>query len=335
MTKEYTHDQFNAATKADLYDFLMRYHSDDYSKEGQWLRAKYNRSVNIKKGFYGFIDFSGSGSYSSGNGITLLTVYHGYTLAEAILALSGQGSASTSHDNACAYESAPVIDISPAFPQKDNGYASVLHAYLTKSRGISNDTVDLLERMNLVYQFQFRGHKNILFINSEKNWGEVHGTNTYKESRCKKRDNCPFNKYKLDPEDKYGNLCIHMSQCPKYKKDSYHIMISDSASTGYWCMSTNPQAKEKIYICEGSIDAISLYELHRLAGIYDGATYAAIGGTNKQPAIDRIISLYDEPILAVDNDDAGEWCRNRNANLKYIIPRKVDWNDDLQDIRKS
>ena len=35
-------------------------------------------------------------------------------------------------------------------------------------------------------------------------------------------------------------------------------------------------------------------------------------------------------VLAVDNDAAGQGCRDRNPMLESIIPKNKDWNDDLK-----
>ena len=58
---------------------------------------------------------------------------------------------------------------------------------------------------------------------------------------------------------------------------------------------------------------------------------ASIGGTAKQPAIDRL-KRHKRVILAVDNDNAGSKCRRRNAELECIIPNRKDWNEDLMAI---
>ncbi len=86
----------------------------------------------------------------------------------------------------------------------------------------------------------------------------------------------------------------------------------------------------KCYICEAAIDAISLYELHKIQRNHEEAYYISIAGVAKQPAIDRLKKYKYKLVLAVDNDDAGQNCRNRNSELEYIIPMHKDWNEDLQ-----
>ena len=60
------------------------------------------------------------------------------------------------------------------------------------------------------------------------------------------------------------------------------------------------------------------------------AYYFSIAGAAKQPAIDRLKNSKLELTLAVDNDDAGQKCRDRNPGLACILPEKKDWNEDLQ-----
>lgn len=60
------------------------------------------------------------------------------------------------------------------------------------------------------------------------------------------------------------------------------------------------------------------------------AYYSSIAGTAKQPAIDRLKHSKLHVVLAVDNDDAGQKCRNKNSDLEAIIPENKDWNEDLQ-----
>ena len=60
------------------------------------------------------------------------------------------------------------------------------------------------------------------------------------------------------------------------------------------------------------------------------AYYISIGGVAKQPAIDRIKGQIKNTVLAVDNDPAGQTCRDRNPELLCILPVSKDWNEDLQ-----
>ena len=317
----YTPEQFRAATNADLYDFLIRNHFDSFKKEGVWLRARFNSSLNIRQGFYGFIDFARN---DSGNGIKFLSQYMHYSEAEAVIALS-KGRPSSSYRSYCNMNET-TVRVPPSFPIPCDGYPSILMAYLNKSRKISAETINAMLRKNIVYQFNFKNNTNIMFNNPQYDWGEIHGTNTYAEQRCKRRDKCI--NYKPTPDDKYGR-CI-CSSCENYKRDSFHGVIGNARRDGFWYIKKDEEIpSEHLYICEAAIDAISLYELHRLSGRKENAVYISVGGVDKKEAIIRAIKHHPHPVLAVDNDDAGKACRGRYPEVESIVPQGTDWNEDL------
>ena len=61
--------------------------------------------------------------------------------------------------------------------------------------------------------------------------------------------------------------------------------------------------------------------------------YCSIGGVANQQRVDVIKSCMGaagRPVfLAVDNDPAGEKCRERNPGCPALVPRLKDWNADL------
>lgn len=157
------------------------------------------------------------------------------------------------------------------------------------SRKIEKDTIQMLIDQKLIYQEA--EHNNIVFINRSRDWGEVHGTLSTK---------------------------------------SFHGILTNSKPGGFWFFQIgNTEKSKNVFICEAAIDAISLYELHRMKNELSDNVYVSIGGAGKQTAIDFLKKHY-EPILAVDNDDAGQNARERNKELKSIIPINKDWNDDLK-----
>lgn len=83
------------------------------------------------------------------------------------------------------------------------------------------------------------------------------------------------------------------------------------------------------FICESAIDAVSLFLLRLDMGddITDSA-YCGIAGVANQKAVERI-QRWLPAVIAVDNDKAGQQCRERNAHLPFLIPRNKDWNEDL------
>lgn len=144
--------------------------------------------------------------------------------------------------------------------------------------------------------YQENSRNNIVFINRERDFAELRGTYTYGK---------PF-----------------------------HGVIANCRHDGFWWFRTSKHARTA-YICEAAIDAISLYELHRKQKNPEAACYISIAGVTKQPAIDRVKNSRFTPVIAVDNDDAGQKCRERNPDLNYILPVNKDWNEDLQAFLKK
>ena len=138
--------------------------------------------------------------------------------------------------------------------------------------------------------YQEKERGNIVFVTPEKDYCELRGTFTYAEH--------PF----------HG--------CRKASPDRFWYLTSPAGKPG------------KAYICEAAIDAISLFLLHKYSGDQEAAAYISIGGVCNQQAIDRIKSRITA-ILAVDNDEAGDLCRQRNPEMHSVIPVHKDWNEDL------
>ncbi|MDE6052735.1 MAG: DUF3991 and toprim domain-containing protein [Lachnospiraceae bacterium] len=139
--------------------------------------------------------------------------------------------------------------------------------------------------------YQEKTRNNIVFINMERDFAALRGTYTYGK---------PF-----------------------------HGIVPNCRSDGFWWFRTSKNA-DKAYICEAAIDAVSLYQLHKIHGNNEPAYYISIAGAGKQTAINRIKNSALTIILAVDNDEAGQQCRDRNSDLEYILPERKDWNEDLQ-----
>ncbi len=280
----FTKEQLQEARRADLYEFLTENHAEDFVIEGVSIHPRDNRSLSIKRGYCGYMDFNGG---ETGNSVDYLVRHMGYSINEAVLALLGENSNIQAINGQVKQVKEPSADIPPSFPEAADSYSNV-YAYLA-GRGISSKTVRMLVEKGLLYQS--KEHNNCVFINDEKDWGELRGTYTYGEK-------------------------------------GFHGMVTGSRTGGYWAFQSGPGAR-KVYVCEAAIDAISLYELQRRSGTTEPALYASIGGVAKQNAIDRICKSYDEVILAVDNDSAGQSCRDRNPQLPFILPQRKDWNEDL------
>ena len=318
----YTKEQMRAARRANLYSYVLKYHADSFVKAGNSIKFKNNMSISIKNGYSGYYDFSND---EKGNSVDFLVRHLGYELCDAVHAL-----VSNAVDVDVSYIDYVQIDNQKEFhfPAPKQGKYKKLFAYLN-SRQISNATISLLLNKKLIYQDE---HDNIVFACAEHDWGEIRGTSTYYEQRCKRMEKC------IRYEAQEYKYCKHMKTCKEYKKSSFKGMVANSREDGYWCFSeTNIDVKD-IYICEASIDAISLYELHKLSGKKENNIYVSIGGAGKQKTIDRIKKMPSSKhkiILAVDNDKAGRECLERNPECEFIVPQNKDWNEDLTKFRLS
>ena len=287
MASNVSKKQIASARHADLYAFLMKYHSSNFKTEGDSIRPKDNHSISIKKGYHGYKDFS---TEETGNSIEFLTNHMGYTFVEAVQAGSD---VSAPAQQPTDVQQDGIENVPPKFPEPVNGMYKNLFAFL-KNRSISTETIQKLVKQKLLYQEKSKN--NIVFINMERDFAELRGTYTF------------------------GN--------------PFHGIVPHSRHDGFWWFRTSRNAA-KAYICEAAIDAISLYELHKIQGNHEEAYYISIAGVAKQPAIDRLKKYKYKLVLAVDNDDAGQNCRNRNSDLEYIIPVHKDWNEDLQSLKNN
>lgn len=318
MNTHFTEEQKKSARKSNLYDYLLYNHNDLFTKEGKSIRFNNDTSIVIKENYSGYINFA---TGETGNSIDFLVNYLDYTVNDAILSLIGY-----TIDHVPIYSPHTAIlpnqieDLPPEFPDALNGLYKHLYAYLI-NRGIHKDTIRMLIDNKLIYEDI---HKNIVFINNIKDWGEIRGTNTYADKNCKKMRICP------DYQDNGQKWCQYMNTCPKYRKSPFRGMIANARTDGFWYFKCcDKKDIQIVYICEASIDAISLYELHRKNHIDNSnAAYVSIGGASKQQTIERIKKGY-HCIIAVDNDEAGNLCRTRNSDCESIIPIHKDWNDDL------
>lgn len=288
--KQFTSEQMQQARRTDLYSFLLEKYPERFVREGTSIRPKDNHSISIKRGFAGYKDFAND---DHGNSVDYLVKHMGFQLVDAVFALIDYGWVIASPDEVPEFPQktqVPTVEIAetPSFPKPKKDDYRCLFAYLM-NRGIAKETIQMLIDKDLIYQDA--EHNNIVFVNEERDWGEIRGTYTKSDK-------------------------------------SFHGMIINSKHDSCWYFSVCETYPTIAYVCEAAIDAISLYELHRLNGVTEPAFYISIGGVAKQDTIDRIKKMV-RVIIAVDNDEAGSECRLRNAELKSIIPTKKDWNDDL------
>lgn len=188
------------------------------------------------------------------------------------------------------------VTASPSFilPTPVSGEPVQLMNYLKQHRKIPDCFVRHLWFEGLVYQEAT--HNNIVFCNYEKTYAELRGS----------VPGMPFKS-----------------------------MVQGSSLTScYWFQPFVPASHpDTIYICEGAIDAISLYCIHDALLTRDdmlGNMYCSIGGVANQQRIDAIKKQFPgaKIVIAVDNDLAGQQCRDRNKDCWTCVPTLKDWNDD-------
>ncbi|MBQ7645370.1 MAG: toprim domain-containing protein [Spirochaetales bacterium] len=143
-----------------------------------------------------------------------------------------------------------------------------------------------------------------------------------------------FERELLYQDQAYGN-CVFVTP----QKDYYELrgtLSSEFSFHGckgmkpnrFWYL-TDEVSPVIAFVCEGAIDAVSLYTLYKRSKQEAPAVFISIGGVAKQSTIDRIKTRIPA-VLAVDNDEAGHACREKNLDIPCIFPRHKDWNEDLQ-----
>lgn len=303
METNVTKVQIQAARKADLYHFLLRHHPNDVLREGESIRLCCDHSVSIKEGYCGYMDFA---TGETGNAIDCLVHYFNYTLPDAVNALLADAGGAEAGTAAPAQDTRADADTQASgkgqrnpfvLPEATDGTSRELSNYLSGNRGISAFVVSDLFCEKVMYQE--RTHNNVVFVNPERNFAEIRGTNPNK----------PF----------------------------HQVMYDDDPAAFWWFKKDGLDSDAEVaYICESAIDAISLYCMHRIYHNKVNGLYCSIAGVANQKRIDRIkagMGAAGLPvILAVDNDDAGEQCRQRNQDCGYAIPHLKDWNEDLLEI---
>ena len=312
-------DQYDRACSVDLFEFLVRNHSFAVKVEYGSALLLADKHVSVKRGFHGYRNFR---TNETGNNIDYLMNFLGYNYQTAVLALIGEAGIQTDY--------VPVVN--PPIPEKKEidlpdpleGRYKNLYAFLI-ARKIPVDVIQMLIQRGILYQS--KEGNNIVFVNPQGDYCELRGTNSYADRRCRKRTEC--SRYCSGDH----TWCKEMDDCVDYKPDPFHG-CRKTRPDRFWYFDPDPsKTTQYIYVCEAAIDAISLYVIHGKQGYTDKkSVYVSIGGAANQKTIDRISrkSKSGTVILAVDNDVAGQECRNRNPELTYVLPRNKDWNDDLK-----
>lgn len=306
-----------AARRAPLYDYLKNRRPGDVILEGSSLRLANNRSVVVSDARTGFIDYS---TGETGNPIDFLVRYLGYGFQDAVAELcrymslptdlqagtinvgdligyappAGASTPPPASGRTTSPQAAPPKPFAP--PPPVQGPYRRLFAYLVHQRGIPAWLVQRLVDDGLLYEDATHG--NAVFINAARTYAELRGTVPGR----------PF-----------------------------HGLAPGSGTEEFWWFKPGPPASPvtAAFICEGAIDAMSLYLLRQRQPLPpgDNPMYCSIGGVANQQRVDVIKSCMGAAgrpvVLAVDNDPAGEKCRERNPGCPALVPKLKDWNADL------
>lgn len=134
-----------------------------------------------------------------------------------------------------------------------------------------------------------------------------------------------MNRGLLYQEAEYNNIVF-------FNPDNGHYEMNTSLSGQRFKRVINPGVwlfgkGRRAYVCEAAIDAMSLFEILK---DYN-AVYISLGGCgSRYHELEKVLSEYNEVIMAVDNDAAGDELCSRFSSLRRIRPTHKDFNEDLQ-----
>lgn len=153
-------NQIQIARRADLYEYLLRYHPDSVKKAGFGrLQHKQHDSLIITQG-KGFCHNSRN---KTGNGVDYLMEYHGYSFQRAVAALATFAGAAEPVQRVTTYTK----------PETTSGAFKRVFAYLTVTRKIPRDVVtELIAKKLLSEDLQH----NCVFASDACNYSELVGT---------------------------------------------------------------------------------------------------------------------------------------------------------------
>lgn len=84
MSKKFTSEQENIARRSELYDYLKTHHSDEIKCSGKTIVLLAQKSVKVKQGRYGYVDYK---TGENGNSVDYLMKYFGYSFEGAVKTL--------------------------------------------------------------------------------------------------------------------------------------------------------------------------------------------------------------------------------------------------------
>ncbi len=163
--------EIQAAKDANVYDFVSAELADAFIREGTGWRLRSDHKVFVSANSPRYFDNS---TGKPGNAIDLLVLYFGYDFVDAVKTINASSPVSYSPSDTIKVERVK----NTVFPPAVDGRYSRVYAYLNKSRCIPKDYIEFLLSSQLLYEAA-ETH-NAVFINENKTYAEIRGTNTYK-----------------------------------------------------------------------------------------------------------------------------------------------------------
>ena len=233
--------------------------------------------------------------------IDAMRLLFGYTYPGAIYALAGAQAPCLPKKEAPA-PPAPRISNGFVAPQKRDGSRHV-RAYLIKKRCIPQELVNRLIDTGHIYESNL----------------------TYGEGKI-----LPMAVFPVCDADKkmVGAECVGTY----YGRFKHTVANSNSLYGWSFCADIAEITPDTpIYFCESAIDAMSLYALRKLPGVY-----VSMDGLKDVTLISMTKCLGGRPVICTDNDKGGNRFREKyTVGMGYdtLIPNELygkDWNDELQ-----
>lgn len=311
------------ARRANLIEFLNINHPGTVVRVNGTLRYAADHHIlfnrNMPNGYTNVTDgkiMNAKANFASNNPIDFLVRFMPDAYPNALVAaMALTGTTMVQENTYTPVYSKIDIQKAPIVIPKPYSNNNRLFKYLIEERKFPESIIKELIKRELLYEdSEFH---NIIFINEKKNFGETRTS--------------------------LSNAWVSKHPLPDGKKRFIHGCLTNSDSNAYWwykpCKERNT---EVIYVCEGAIDAVSLYLIHRGIGIDTKCNcYAAINGLKpkgKHNRIDRIVAGAGKAgikvVLAIDNPEVDKNPEPIKETWEYynqlekVIPINKDWNED-------